>query len=454
MLAVRDVAEGLGPTLVALVGSPENGGFPRVIIDSRQAGPGDLFVALRGEREDGHAFVADAVNRGAAGAIVARPLNDLPEHVASFHVSDPLSALQRLAAYWRARHQVRVVGVTGSVGKTTCKEVIAAVLGKRFAVLKSEANLNTEIGLPLTLLGLRPDHQAAVLEMAMFGPGEIALLCRIARPDVGVVTNIAPVHMERLGSPAAIVSAKAELVEALPSDGVAVLNGDDREAARLAERAKGWVLLFGASEQCRVRGSEVTGRGLEGISFRLTYGEASVPVSTPLPGRHNLYSALAAAAVALSEGMTLPEIAEALAEARCELRLRTLPGPNGSTIIDDTYNASPPSMKAALDLLSEMPGRRLALLGDMRELGAADEEGHRQVGRLAAATADGLVLIGEGAALMAEEAKAAGLRDVRLLFDKEEAADVLRTELKRGDYLLVKASRALALETVVEALNR
>ncbi len=455
MLAVPDVWEGTRRVLVAGRG-PASATFQRAVIDSRQAGPGDLFFALRGEHHDGHDFVGEALARGAAGAVVERPL-DAPEGAALFHVSDSLLALQELAAHWRRRHDVRVVAITGSVGKTTCKELVAEVLGSRYTVLKSEANRNTEIGVPLTLLGLTPQHQRAVLEFAMYDRGEIALLSRMASPQVGVVTNIGPVHLERLGSMGAIVAAKAELVEALPPapEGVAVLNGDDPRTAALASRTPARVLYYGLSEQCRVRASDVVGRGLEGMSFRLSYGEASVQVASPLPGRHHVYPCLAAAAVGLAEGMTLHEVADALGRARPELRLRVLAGPRGSTIIDDSYNASPASMLAALDLLAELPGpagRRIALLGEMLELGAAEEEGHRQVGERAVAACDLLFVLGERARPLAEAARTAGLRDVRFLESAAEAAEALRGELREGDYVLVKASRALALEDVVDAL--
>lgn len=450
MLTVTDVWEGISEVLVASRG-PAQATFARAIIDSRQARPGDLFFALRGQRHDGHDFLGEALMAGAAGAVIERPL-DVPQEAALFQVSDSLKALQRLAAHWRRRHDLRVIAVTGSVGKTTCKELVAAVLGRRYRLLKSEANLNTEIGVPLTLLELAPDHERAVLEFAMYGRGEIDLLSRIAAPQVGVVTNIGPVHLERLGSMGAIVAAKAELVEALPADGVAVLNGDDPRVAALSARTRARTLFYGQSPQCHVRGGNLESHGLEGISFRLTCGGASLDVSCPLPGKHHLYPALAAAAVALSEGMTLDEIAQALAAARPELRLRLLPGPKGSTVLDDSYNASPASMLAALDLLAELPGRRIALLGEMRELGAAEEEGHRQVGERAAAACDLLLVLGERARPLAEAARAAGLKDVRFLDSPEAAAAALRAELGSGDHLLVKASRALALETVVDAL--
>lgn len=448
MLGSDDVCEGTGTALVA-ARAPAGLSFARAVIDSRQARPGDLFFALRGEHHDGHDFVTDALTAGAAGAVVERPIA-APEEAAVFHVSSAPEALQRLAAYWRRRHDVRVVAVTGSVGKTTCKELIAAVLGRRFRVLKSEGNLNTEIGIPLTLLGLTPEHQRAVLEFGMYARGDIALLARVAAPAVGVVTNIGPVHLERLGHLGAIVAAKAELVEALPPDGLAVLNGDDPRTAALARRTRARVVFYGLSPQCDVRAEGVVGRGLDGFSFHLSCPAGAIDVSCPLPGKHHVYPALAAAAVALEEGMDLEEIAAALAEARPDLRLRVLPGPGGSTIIDDSYNASPASMLAALDLLAELPGRRIALLGEMRELGAAEEEGHRAVGRRAAAACDLLFVSGERARPLAEAATAAGL-EARWL-EPEKAAEALRRELGRGDYLLVKASRAMGFEAIVDAL--
>ncbi len=447
---MRDVWEGTSGLLVAGSG-PAGATFARAIIDSREAAAGDLFFALRGDRADGHDFAAAAIAAGAAGAVVERPLA-APPGAAVFQVSDTLPALQRLSAYWRRRHDLGVVAVTGSVGKTTAKETIASVLETRYRVLKSEANINTEIGIPLTLLRLTPQHQRAVLELGMYARGDIALLAKIAAPRIGVVTNVGPVHLERLGSMGAIVAAKAELVEALPTNGLAVLNGDDARVAAMAARTPAPAVLYGLSSQCHVRAVGVAGHGLDGFSFRLSSGGASIPVRCPLPGRHHVYPALAAAAVALHEGFTLEEIAAALAGARFDLRLRVLPGPHGCTLIDDTYNASPASMLAALDLLSELPGRRVALLGDMRELGAAEEAGHRRVGERAASACDLLFVIGERARPLAEAAAAAGRRETHFLDSQEEAIETLRRETRAGDHLLIKASRALALEDVVDAL--
>lgn len=447
MLTTKDVLEATNGTLVA-ARAADDVTFTRGAIDSRRVADGDLFFALRGENADAHDYVHAAFEAGAAGAVVARPVE---ANGLLFQVSDPLIALQRLATYWRNRHDVRVIGVTGSVGKTTAKELIAAVLSARYPTLKSEANLNTEIGLPLTLLQLTPEHKRAVLELGMYVPGDIALLVKISQPDVGVVTNVGPVHLERVGSIGRITAGKAELVEALRPDGLAVLSGDDARVTAMSRRTRARSVLFGLSEQCDVRGTDVESRGLDGISFTITANGESVRADCPLPGRHHVYPALAAAAVALNEGMILSEIAEALREARVDLRLTVRPGLNGSTLIDDSYNASPASMIAALDLLSELPGRRIAILGHMRELGAAEDDGHRRVGRHAAGHCDVLYVVGADARLIAEEARAAG-QQTQTFESAEQAAEVMAYELREGDHVLIKASRAVGLESLVDAL--
>jgi UDP-N-acetylmuramoyl-tripeptide--D-alanyl-D-alanine ligase len=438
--------------LQATEGPQQGRPFARVTIDSRQTQADDLFVALPGERHNGHDFIAHAVAGGATGVLAEHLPTGLPPDVTLFRVDNSLAALQALAAYWRARHELKVIGITGSLGKTTCKELTAAVLASAFAVLKSEANLNTEIGLPLTLLQLRPDHRRAVLEMGMYGPGEIRLLCQIARPQMGVVTNVGPIHMERLGSLDAIALAKAELVESLPPEGTAFLNSDDPLVAAMTQRTAARVISFGTAQECDVRGTVLASAGLGGVTYRLSSGDESVDVATTLPGRHNLHNVLAAAAVGLADGLPLRQVAVALENADVPLRLRTVAGPNGSTIIDDTYNASPASMLAALDLLAELPGRHLALLGDMLELGAYEEEAHRLVGQRAARDLHALYVVGQRGQLIGQTAQEAGQHEVHFLRSREEAAAILRKALGRGDHLLVKASRALALETVVEEL--
>jgi UDP-N-acetylmuramoyl-tripeptide--D-alanyl-D-alanine ligase len=447
-LGTTDVWEGFGGLLVASH-APDRLAFERGSIDSREARPGDLFFALRGENVDAHEFVGAAASAGAAGVVVGRPVD--AADAALFLVSDPLTALQELAASWRRKHDVKVIAITGSVGKTTAKEIIASVVSRKHQTLKTEANLNTEIGVPLTLLKLRDEHERAVLELGMYLPGDIGLLARITQPAIGVVTNVSPVHLERVRSFGRIVGGKAELIDALPPDGLAVLNGDDPRVTAMSRRTTARSVLFGQSDQCDVRATDIRSRGLAGFSFRLHHAGEFVEVKCGLAGRHHVYPALAAAAVALNDDMPLHEVAEALGDVRIELRLTVRPGANGSMIIDDSYNASPASMMAALDLLSETSGRRIALLGHMRELGAAERESHERVGAYASGACDLLFVVGEEARVMADAAKAAR-GNVEWLATAEEAAHRLRKELKPGDHCLVKASRAVGLESVVEAL--
>jgi len=410
-------------------------------------------VALRGEHHDGHDFLSDALASGARGLLIQRLPASLPEGVTAYVVKDTLDALQRLAAGRRRQHEVRVIGITGSVGKTTTKEIAASVLRRRYRVLKNEANYNNEIGLPLTLLKLTRRHERAVLEMGMYALGEVRLLCDIARPQVGVVTNVGPSHLERLGSMQAIARAKAELVETLPGDGYAILNGDDPHVRAMSGKTRARVVLYGTSARCQVRGTELESKGLRGISFTLECESGRARAKTRLPGRHLLHNALAAAAVGLVEGMAVEEVTEALSRARVPLRVRVYRGRNGSTILDDTYNASPASVLAALDLLADVPGRRIAVLGDMRELGAAEEEGHRVVGRQAARVAQVIYTVGDLARLIGEEAQRAGHPAVSMWASKEEAARDLARNLAAGDVVLLKASRALELETMLTELR-
>ncbi len=451
MIGGAEIAGSLGPLLRERPALDVR--FRRVVIDSRQAGRGDLFIALPGEHGDGHEFVLDAVERGARGVLVRGLRQALPPGVAVFVVPDTLAALQRLAAGRRNRRRARVIGVTGSVGKTTTKEIAAAVLATRYPVLKNEANYNNEIGLPLTLLGLTHRHRRAVLEMGMYALGEIRALCEIARPEVGVVTNVGPSHLERLGSLEAIANAKAELPESLPSHGFAVLNADDPLVMAMAERTPAQHVSYGISGDADVRATEIKSRGLDGVAFRLHWGGRGAAAETSLPGRHIVSNALAAAAVGLADGMSLAEVVSALEEVRVPLRIQVHRGRRGCTILDDTYNASPASMAAALDLMAEIPGRRIAVLGDMAELGAAEREGHRAVGRRAAETADVIHAIGELSGLVAEAAREAGHTATYQWPNKEAAAEGLAPDLRPGDVVLLKASRAMALETILDVLK-
>jgi UDP-N-acetylmuramoyl-tripeptide--D-alanyl-D-alanine ligase len=289
--------------------------------------------------------------------------------------------------------------------------------------------------------------------MGMWARGEIAFLCDIAAPEIGIVTNVGPSHMERLGSLDAIADAKAELVEALPEDGVAILNADDPRVAAMADRTQANVLTFGLGETADVRAEEVESHGLSGVNFVLVHGDERAAVYSRLPGRAMVHNALAAAAAGIVDGLSVSEVSEALSRAQVPTRLVEHRGINGSTLLDDTYNASPASMFAALDLLGEVPGRKIAVLGDMRELGSAETEGHRSVGRRAAEVADVIYAVGELGRWIGDSAIHAGHGAVHIAFDKSQLGDALLRELRAGDVVLLKASRALALETLLDELK-
>ncbi len=426
-------------------------------VDSREVVRGNLFVALPGERTDGHAFVGEAIGRGAAAVLVARAPDGLEvasAGVTVVEVPDTLRGLHAIASAWRARFDPLVVGVTGSIAKTSAKEAIATVLASELVTLKNEGNQNNEVGLPLTIMRLGPHHQAAVLEMGMYVGGEIAELARIARPEIGVVTAVQPVHLSRIGTIEAVERAKGELVEALPADGVAVLNADDERVRRMAGRTSARVITYGFAPDATVRAEDVESAGADGMRFSLVAGGSRRPVAIPTLGRLAVHNALAAAAVGVASGIGPERLAAALAAGWSAPHRGALVRAGDLLIVDDSYNASPASMIAALDLLGGMPGRPVAVLGEMLELGDGAAAGHERVGVAAAAVAELLVVVGEGAAAIARGARGAGLDADRIIEvgDRESALDALANRLRRGDVVLVKASRGIALEHLVDAL--
>lgn len=458
MFTLADLLAGSGGHLAA---GRDEGSFRGVAIDSRTASVGDLFVAFRGQKHDGHAFVTQAFARGAAGALV----ESLPagEPWASVHWEGPPvvlvpssgQALQDLASYWRRRHDLAVVGVTGSIGKTTTKELIASLLEQRFPTLRTPANLNTDIGVPLTLLKLDSGHRAAVLEMAMYDMGEIRRLAQIAAPTIGVVTQVSHSHLERLGSLERIAEAKSELVQELPSTGLAVLNADDERVRRMASLSAARVLFYGVSPEATVRGGAIESHGLRGIEFTVHFQEEQLRAKLGLLGTHSVHAALAAVAVALHLGMSLEEAVGGLKRAEQGLRLAVAEGINGSTLLDDTYNANPTSMLAALNLLGEMEGRRVAVLGDMLELGSFEFEGHCLVGRRAASVVDWLITVGRLGRWIAQEARTMGMSPeaVESFDGNDEAIRRLQMGLRPGDFVLLKGSRGMRLDEVVAAVR-
>ncbi len=457
MLTVQDVAAGVGGLLLHPVANAGAGrAFRAVAVDSRAVTEGALFVALPGERTDGHRFIAGAIRNGASGVLAKAWPADLPsglrERATLFAVNEPLTALQDLAAYWRGRFPIPAIAVTGSVGKTSTKEAIAHLLCARYNVLQSTGNLNTEIGLPMVLLRLEPEHDRMVLEMGMHHAGDIALLCKLAQPQVGVVTNVGPTHLERMGDIQRIAEAKAELPASLPRTGTAILNADDPLVRGMAACTQASVVTYGTDAGADCRATDIRTYGLDGIAFTLAWQGEQRAVRTPMIGRHNVYTALSAAAVALGQGFSLAEACDGLAGLPDSARVTVRHTRNGALVLDDTYNASPASMKAALDLLADVPGRRVAVLADMLELGTFEEEGHRQVGCYAAQRAQALHAIGPRCRAMADAAAGSGRCAVEYHATKAGALAALQRADVPGTVFLFKGSRGMALEELVGAM--
>jgi UDP-N-acetylmuramoyl-tripeptide--D-alanyl-D-alanine ligase len=464
LLAAAGVSP-LGPAL------PER--FSGAAVDSRLMRPGELFVALRGTQTDGHRFIPAAIAAGASAVLCAIPYQDSAgSAVPQLVVAEPLTVLQDLARVRLARQpEVTVVGITGSSGKTSTKEAIAALLARLAPTHKTPASFNTETGLPLTVLGLEPEHRYAVLEMGAQWVGEIAMLCRIAPPRIGVVTAVGPAHLEYFGSIEAVERGKSELVQALPPDGLAVLNADDERVRRMAGKTSARVLTFGRARDADVRALRLAGDPLLGLRFTLAYGGAEERVRLRLPGGYAVYTALAAAAVALERGLPLAAAAEALGELRAPKRRGEIkPGVNGSTVVDDSYNANRQSVEGALALLHGArvtPGaRRWAVLGDMFELGGHAAAEHALVGATAAASVDELVAVGAEARHLARAARVAGLpaacvhlfaantEDAAALpAARDEAAALLCARLRPGDLVLVKGSLGMGMDAIVRQIT-
>ncbi len=465
----------LADALEAITGlRPENAAtvITEAAIDSRQAIPGSLFVAIPGERVDGHDFIGEAFRRGASFALIQREVDAAFRTLdvrggltvdAGFDLNPPfclrvdntVSALQKIARFWRRQLKLRVVGITGSVGKSTTKEVVAQVLRQRYRTLKNPGNLNNEIGLPLTVLRLSSGYEHAVFEMGFYVPGEIAFLCDIARPQVGVVSNIGTVHAERAGSQENIFLGKSELVQALPEDGVAILNFDDPWVRKMEEKTRARVFFYGLSPEAELWADNVEGLGLDGIRFRLHYHRETLHVRIPMIGRHSVHTALRAAAVGLVENLTWQEIFDGLRQGHTQLRLVAVRSEAGALILDDTYNASPESMLAALNLLSELDGRKIAVLGDMLELGPYERQGHEMVGVRAAQVVHTLLTLGARGRMIADAARKAGMKVNRVLeFQSHElVVEWLGKNLSNNDTVLIKGSHGLRMDRITAALE-
>jgi len=427
----------------------------RLHTDTRTLSMGDCFVALQGDRFDGHAFVPEVKSHGAVAALVSNPvLPDVPDDLGVIEVSNTLEGLQRFATAYRQQLPVRTIGVTGSSGKTSTKELIAAVLRTRFQTKATEGNLNNHIGVPLTLLKLDEGDIFGVVEMGMNHPGEIAELVRMAVPEIGVISSIGPAHIEFFANQLAIAEEKAALLAGLPGDGVAILNSDDEWSHQIAHRTHARVVWVGSGAESTWRAEELTVTP-EGLSFQLHHGGESVPVKLPVFNRVMVGNALLAAAVGGECGLGLEEIARGLETVKLPGARMQIVEARGASIINDAYNANPASMKAALVALKEFPGakRRLAVLGSMGELGQHATKLHREVGAFAAGQEiEFLIAVGPHAEAYVFGAMHAGMHNVLRVLDAEEATVALTAILRAGDAVLVKGSHFMGLDRLVETL--
>ena len=430
--------------------------YRNVTTDTRTVGEDDLFAALKGEKFDGHDFIEQAVSDGAAGVIVEDAARLYPDgDYTIFVVKNTRKAYQDLALFHRRRFSIPVVAVTGSAGKTSTRALIATVLEQKYNVLQTEKNFNNEIGLPRTLLQLTKEHGACVVELGMRGLGQIKELADIAEPTVGVVTNVGKSHIELLGSQAQIAKAKGELVEALGSDGTAVLNQDDKRVAAMAGKCKGKVVGFGIINDAPVMAGTIK-NSEKGLSFTCRCFDQVIDVHMAVIGTHNVYNALAAVAVGRLLGLSEHQMQKGLAEYKGVPMRQELVNIDNVVFVNDAYNANPASMKEAVDTLVTLTGgRKIAVLGGMLELGDWAEKEHEKIGTyLADKKVDILIALGDEARFMAKAAKAAGMNEVYTVTTHAEAAAVLRRIMRQGDTVLLKGSRSFAMEKILPYIER
>lgn len=430
----------------------------RVVIDSRIIQAGDLFVAIIGLNHDGHAFLDDAFKKGAVGAIVSAKNISVPSEKFIVEVVDTLKALGDLAHYHSQKLQTKVIAITGSNGKTTTKDLLASVLSESFLTHKSKGNLNNEYGVPLSLLELKQNHQAMVLEMGMRGKGEIAYLAQIAAPKIAIITNIGPAHLERVNDLKGVLDCKAELIEALPSNGTLIYNGDDQLLTARAKQFTGLKIPFGFGDNCLVQGQEIKRLGLNYTVFGAYLDQEFSLFKLPLLGRHNVYNALAALSGAFVLGLPLAKMKAGLLNATfAGMRLEIIEYLKGATIINDCYNSNPSSLKYALEILADISGpNKIAVLGDMLELGKESIKAHRQAGQYAATLGlDWLLLIGTQSKHLAKGALDAGFDEKRILKFKtnQQLAETLKELIEEQDVILIKGSRGMAMEEIVTVLR-
>ncbi len=451
---LEDIARATRGKLIA-TGNPS---ASTITIDTRKLAQGDLFVAIKGAHFDGHEFLGDAKAIGAVGAVIQRG-SRVPEGLAVVEVEDTERALGDIAMWWRNQFTVPCVAITGSNGKSTTKEMTAAVTGALGSVLKTEGNFNNLIGLPLTIFRWDESHRVAILEMGMNAPGEIARLATIARPDVGLVTNVTAAHLERLHSVEAVARAKGELFEAMEARALAVVNAEDPWVREVAKAHQGKTLTYGMQNDCDVRFLHMVSEGLDHTTVAISVRGRELNVALPVPGAHNVMNAMAAIAIGLALKIDPAEAAERIAAFKpMGMRFERIQLMNGTRMVNDCYNANPESMRAAFRTVgaAQRAGRFLAALGDMLELGEASPSLHEQLGRDAVRFGvEHLFVTGDFAEAVAQGARAEGLADSSIIVceDADQMGRLVGEELHAGDVLLVKGSRGMRLERVVERLK-
>ncbi len=452
---------GLDEIVKATKGSLISGNINTVIsgisTDSRKINKGDLFVPVSGEKFDGHDFVKSSLDSGAAASLISKPVDSLKDK-AIIRVDDTLKALGDIARFYRDKFRIPFVGITGSVGKTSTKDMISGVLARKYSVLKTSGNFNNHIGLPLTIFNLESFHEAAVLEMGMSGFGEIGYLTSIVKPDIAVITNIGLSHIEKLGSRQNILKAKMEILEGLKSEGLVILNGDDKLLYGLKDLLKFRTVYYGMEDGLQYQACGVKTMGENGTYFEITVKNKDYKVNIPVPGIHNIYNALAAIAVGVEMNVPLEDIIKGIAGFTPEkMRLNIVSG-NGIKIINDVYNASPQSMKAAIDVLKEVGGNRrtIAVLGDMLEMGEWSYRQHIDVGRYAVSEGiNYIITVGKEGENIAKGALESGAREESIFAfgNNDEAGLFLEDFIKDGDVVLVKGSRGMKMEDIVDKLT-
>lgn len=474
MFTLNDILQGTaGKAYVVSRAAPD----PQLVFrsahhDNHQIEPGDLFIALKGARVDGHCFIPAAAQAGAIGALCTEEIPGLPADFIQIVVPDVVEALHATAHYRTQRQpETTYIGITGSNGKTSTKEAIATVLSQLAPTLKTQASYNTEIGFPLTLLRLEPQHRYAVLEMGAQRVGELAWLCTINRPDWSVITNVGSSHLEFFGSQERIAQAKSELVQALTPEGIAILNYDDPNVRAMSQKTQAHILSYGKAEDALVRASEIGGDTLRGQTFTLSYQGEQSRIQLHIPGEHGIAIALAAAAVGLAAGMPLTEVAQALEQLKAFKRRGEIKvGPNGSTLIDDSYNANRQSILAIArtmhDAHIDAHGKRWVVLGDILELGSYARDEHYHTGTELAHLVDYVIAIGDQARYFVEGAIAAGIPSEQTFYlaaslnnpaelevAKQAAANILKERVKSADLVLLKASLGLGMDTLLAMLQ-